>query len=138
MTYLPEDRWLAVAERYYATRYDCNETSRVWSDLFDEAWAMIMKNIREVHSSDLGPREAYTVTISWSGPMFPTMDGGDHHGGDNTYASDNLKDILSFLRCQMETYDREGYQSAEAVITVPDGWTVEASLDHYRNTLETA
>jgi len=132
MNTLPEDRWLAIANQFYATRYADTPESRVWSDLFDEAWTMIMKNVREVFPCDVGPREAYTVTISWSGPVFDTMDGGDHLWGDNTYASDDLCDLLSFVICQLDTYDREGYQSAEAVFTNPDGSTFEATLDNYR------
>jgi len=130
----PEDRWLEIAEQYYASRYSDNHL--VWSELYDEAWDLVMKNIRQVFSYDLGPQEAYTIRFEWSGPEFATMDGGDYHWGDNTFASDDLGDILSFLVCQMETYHRERYQSVFVVITQPDGSTIETSLTQYRSNKE--
>ncbi len=121
MTIDAMDKWNAVAEQYYARQY--TKDAGVWAALMREAWDGISEDIYEQHElEDMRDDEEnglipplYSVTISWSGPMFNTMDGGDYHYGTDTFYSDSAQAITDYVAACLITYKLDGFQSAEAV-----------------------
>ena len=114
MTIDAMDKWNAVAEQYYARRY--GREANVWAALISDAWVGVSEGIYEEHElEELGRTPEHSVTISWSGPMFNTMDGGDYHYGTETFYSDNVHRLVDYVCACLVSYKKDGYQSAEAM-----------------------
>ncbi len=110
------DRWTAIAEQYYKRRYARPSERAVWRELMNEAWDALAANVHEIPATMATPKHMYKATISWSGPMFATMDGGDYHWGEDTYYSSDLSDLVNYVVAALIDMKLEGYQSAECEI----------------------
>ncbi len=114
MTHDAMDKWLAVAEQYYARKY--SKDANVWGALLEDAWVAISSEVYEEHEhEELGRTPEHSVTISWSGAMFMTMDGGDYGWGSDTYYSDNVHRLVDYVCASLVSHKKDGFQSAEAV-----------------------
>ena len=108
------DKWNAVAEQYYARKWGLD--ANVWAALLSDAWEGVSEGIYEEHElEELGRTPEHSVTISWSGPMFNTMDGGDYDWGRDTYYADSVHKLVDYVCACLVSHKKDGFQSAEAV-----------------------